>query len=31
MMPPPEGLFEPMLGGIDGRRLLESAVETLAA
>jgi phosphoribosylformylglycinamidine synthase I len=31
MMPHPERLFEPMLGGIDGRRLLESAVETLAA
>jgi phosphoribosylformylglycinamidine synthase subunit PurQ / glutaminase len=31
MMPHPERLFEPMLGGVDGRRLLESAVETLAA
>jgi phosphoribosylformylglycinamidine synthase subunit PurQ / glutaminase len=31
MMPHPERLFEPILGGVDGRRLLESAVETLAA
>jgi phosphoribosylformylglycinamidine synthase subunit PurQ / glutaminase len=31
MMPHPERLFEPMLGGIDGRRLLESVVENLAA
>ena len=31
MMPHPERLFEPMLGGVDGRRLFESAVESLAA
>ena len=31
MMPHPERLFEPMLGGVDGRRLLESLVENLAA
>jgi phosphoribosylformylglycinamidine synthase len=31
MMPHPERLFEPMLGGIDGRRLLESVVQNLAA
>lgn len=31
MMPHPERLFEPMLGGVDGRRLLESVVEDLAA
>ena len=31
MMPHPERLFEPMLGGVDGRRLLESVVEGLAA
>jgi phosphoribosylformylglycinamidine synthase subunit PurQ / glutaminase len=31
MMPHPERLFEPMLGGVDGRRLLESVVENLAA
>jgi phosphoribosylformylglycinamidine synthase len=30
MMPHPERLFEPMLGGTDGRKLLESAAETLA-
>jgi phosphoribosylformylglycinamidine synthase len=31
MMPHPERLFEPMLGGVDGRRLFESAVASLAA
>jgi phosphoribosylformylglycinamidine synthase len=31
MMPHPERLFEPMLGGVDGRRLLESVVANLAA
>ncbi|KAB2913139.1 MAG: phosphoribosylformylglycinamidine synthase subunit PurQ [Hyphomicrobiaceae bacterium] len=31
MMPHPERLFEPMLGGVDGRRLFESLVERLAA
>jgi len=29
MMPHPERLFEPMLGGSDGRRLFESAIATL--
>jgi phosphoribosylformylglycinamidine synthase len=31
MMPHPERLFEPMLGGSDGRRLFESLVERVAA
>jgi len=31
MMPHPERLFEPMLGGVDGRRLFESAVAAIAA
>jgi phosphoribosylformylglycinamidine synthase subunit PurQ / glutaminase len=31
MMPHPERLFESMQGGVDGRRLLESVVENLAA
>jgi phosphoribosylformylglycinamidine synthase len=31
MMPHPERLFEPMLGGVDGRRLFEGALEALAA
>src|SRR5262245_47761528 len=31
MMPHPERLFEPMLGGVDGHRLLESIVRNLAA
>lgn len=31
MMPHPERLFESALGGIDGRRVFESAVESLAA
>lgn len=31
MMPHPERLFEPMLGGTDGRRLFESMMETVAA
>jgi len=31
MMPHPERLFEPMLGGCDGRRLLESVLERVAA
>jgi phosphoribosylformylglycinamidine synthase I len=31
MMPHPERLFEPMLGGSDGRRLFESLIERLAA
>lgn len=31
MMPHPERLFEPMLGGIDGRRVFESIVDGLAA
>ncbi|HUS98506.1 MAG TPA: phosphoribosylformylglycinamidine synthase subunit PurQ [Hyphomicrobiaceae bacterium] len=31
MMPHPERLFEPMLGGIDGRPLFESIAESLAA
>ena len=30
MMPHPERLFEPMLGGTDGRKLLESVAESLA-
>ena len=30
MMPHPERLFEPMLGGLDGRRLFESALTTLS-
>jgi phosphoribosylformylglycinamidine synthase len=29
MMPHPERLFEPMLGGIDGRRLFESLLVSL--
>jgi len=31
MMPHPERLFEPMLGGVDGRRMFESIVDGLAA
>jgi phosphoribosylformylglycinamidine synthase len=31
MMPHPERLFEPLLGGVDGRRVFESVVEGLAA
>jgi len=31
MMPHPERLFEPMLGGSDGRRLFESIIERVAA
>ena len=31
MMPHPERLFEPALGGIDGRRVFESAIQSLAA
>jgi phosphoribosylformylglycinamidine synthase subunit PurQ / glutaminase len=31
MMPHPERLFEPLLGGIDGRKLFESIVERVAA
>ena len=31
MMPHPERLFEPMLGGVDGRRVFESVVDGLAA
>jgi phosphoribosylformylglycinamidine synthase I len=31
MMPHPERLFEPLLGGSDGRKLFESIVERLAA
>jgi phosphoribosylformylglycinamidine synthase len=31
MMPHPERLFEPMLGGIDGRRVFESILERVAA
>jgi phosphoribosylformylglycinamidine synthase I len=31
MMPHPERLFEPMLGGSDGRRLFESMIEKVAA
>jgi phosphoribosylformylglycinamidine synthase subunit PurQ / glutaminase len=31
MMPHPERLFEPMLGGVDGRRVFESIVERVAA
>ncbi len=31
MMPHPERLFEPMLGGSDGRRVFESALERIAA
>ena len=31
MMPHPERLFEDALGGIDGRKVFESAVESLAA
>ena len=31
MMPHPERLFEPMLGGVDGRRVFESAVAAIAA
>jgi phosphoribosylformylglycinamidine synthase len=30
MMPHPERLFEPALGGSDGRRLFESLVDALA-
>ena len=29
MMPHPERLFEPLLGGSDGRRLFESVLATL--
>jgi phosphoribosylformylglycinamidine synthase len=29
MMPHPERLFEPALGGIDGRRLFESLLASL--
>ena len=29
MMPHPERLFEPMLGGSDGRKLFESVLATL--
>jgi phosphoribosylformylglycinamidine synthase len=29
MMPHPERLFEPMLGGVDGRRVLESVAASL--
>ena len=31
LMPHPERLFEPLLGGIDGRRVFESLAEKLAA
>jgi len=31
MMPHPERLFEPMLGGTDGRRLFESLIDKVAA
>jgi phosphoribosylformylglycinamidine synthase I len=31
MMPHPERLFEPMLGGTDGRKVFESMLESLAA
>jgi phosphoribosylformylglycinamidine synthase len=31
MMPHPERLFEPLLGGIDGRKVFESIVERVAA
>jgi phosphoribosylformylglycinamidine synthase len=31
MMPHPERLFEPMLGGSDGRRLFESLIDKVAA
>ena len=31
MMPHPERLFEPMLGGTDGRKVFESIVESIAA
>lgn len=30
LMPHPERLFEPALGGIDGRRMFESALKSLA-
>ena len=31
MMPHPERLFEPLLGGIDGRKVFESILERVAA
>jgi phosphoribosylformylglycinamidine synthase subunit PurQ / glutaminase len=31
MMPHPERLYEPILGGIDGRQIFQSALESLAA
>jgi phosphoribosylformylglycinamidine synthase len=31
MMPHPERLFEPMLGGTDGRKAFESLLERIAA
>jgi phosphoribosylformylglycinamidine synthase I len=31
MMPHPERLFEPMLGGTDGRKVFESIIESIAA
>ena len=31
MMPHPERLFEPMLGGTDGRKVFESMLERIAA
>jgi phosphoribosylformylglycinamidine synthase len=31
MMPHPERLFEPLLGGTDGRKVFESIVERVAA
>jgi phosphoribosylformylglycinamidine synthase len=31
MMPHPERLFEPLLGGTDGRKVFESVVERIAA
>ena len=31
MMPHPERLFEPMLGGTDGRKVFESLLERVAA
>jgi phosphoribosylformylglycinamidine synthase len=31
MMPHPERLFEPLLGGSDGRKVFESILERVAA
>ena len=31
MMPHPERLFEPLLGGTDGRKVFESILERVAA